>query len=221
MLCTFLMLVEQWTRSLAGSGAGAPGAGSSTLESLLTLAALAPSIALLPVAVRVLAHPGAGPLPGNAVSSVTTGLTITLGTLAVDLGLLLMRWLISGEPAPPGSGGVRFALAGLMVLITAAGLLAADRLRRIRAQAQTGALPDGVTDAPVHALRPDLFDDLATLTARALPGSGLARGVAALNRQVDSWSGTFVPDPREQGAQHRIGRLLNGIVARAAKTRLS
>lgn len=180
---------------------------------LVTVTSVAPSIALLPVAVRLFAHPKRSPLPASAAAAATTGVVVSLFWTAGGLGLLAARWLMSGSSALTGSIPARFILVGVAAAVATGMLLTTGRVRGIRA---AGC---GERARRSQAARPDLVDDLATLTARAFPGSGVARALATLNRRVDSWAATYQPEQQLGSRARRLARLISTAISRIGQTR--
>jgi hypothetical protein len=135
---------------------------------------------LAPAAVRVLAHPRGAALPARSRSGAVAGLTGALGCLLVGFATTMADRLAGGSGlGGPVAGRVLPAvLAGLALAATAvaAGLL--HGVRMTGASERRSALP----------ARPDLFDDLALLSARTLPGSPTARTLAWCNRGLDRWA---------------------------------
>jgi hypothetical protein len=159
-------------------------------------ASTAASVALLaPVTVRVLAHPSGSTMPARARAASVRGLSAVLGFLviaqvaavALQLGALAVG-VLTGTTA---ARVLALSLTGLATLATA---VAAWQLRSLRANgsapessaASSSLLSLGMPTAGLPT-RPDLLDDLALLSARALPGSPVAWGLAWLNRGLDSW----------------------------------
>jgi hypothetical protein len=211
-ICTILLLVEQQVRILSAT-AGTTSVMGSCLSTALTTAALIPSAVMLPAAIRLAAHPGQGPLPPSAATAARMWTAIALVAVAGDLVLVLGWWSASRGPAPTASTGLRIIL-GIGAAVAA--VSAAHATVTIgRSPARRHAFPG---ERPQTG-RPDLIDDLATLTALALPGSWPARGVARMNRALDAWTSAAVPVRRGAPARPRIGGLLSSAVTRLMKIR--
>lgn len=180
-VCLVALIV---TDRLTGGGA-APG---QVLHVVADLAVGMLVVLLAPVAVRVLAHPRGATLPTRSRSGAVAGLTGALGCLLVGFATTMADRLAGGS----GTGG---PVAGRVLLVVLAGLtlaataVAAGLLHGVR---MTG-IPERGSALPA---RPDLFDDLALLTARTLPGSPTARALARCNRGLDRW----VWSPRSRAA---------------------
>jgi hypothetical protein len=123
-------------------------------------------------------------MPPSATRTAIAGVIGTVGCLAIVLlAALAARLSAVGTPDAVGSPGW---LPALPVLIAGGAAAAAAQAAR-HAQAGFDRLATRTADAP-DVGRPDLLDDLATLVARALPGSLPARTGAWLNRGLDDWA---------------------------------
>lgn len=144
------------------------------------LAVLLLGVVLVPVAVRVLAHPGATGLPARSGVGASAGLVGALGCVVVGFVATMVGRLAGGTvEAAPIAG--RMILVASAVLTLAATAIAVGQLRDVRA----GTTALRRADIPA---RPDLFDDLALLSARSFPGSPAARSLAWCNRGLDRWA---------------------------------
>jgi hypothetical protein len=143
------------------------------------LAVLLLGVALVPVAVRVLAHPGATGLPARSGVGATAGLVGALGCVVVGF-VATMVGRLAGETVESAPIAGRLLLVTTAVLTLLATAVAAGRLRDVRAGTAVRR-----ADLPG---RPDLFDDLALLSARSFPGSPAARALAWGNRGLDRWA---------------------------------
>jgi hypothetical protein len=174
-------------RVVASDGAG-PLWGGGPLSVLRGIAALLLPFVLIPSVIRVLAHPSAVAMPVNTVRTTMAGVTGTLGCLLVIAPAMLVgRLLTLGGPDDVATGPLGW-LPVVPVLAAAAAALATVRLLRLARIGYARCAPRAPSGWDADAARPDLLDDLTTLIARALPGSGPARAGAWLNRGLDSWS---------------------------------
>jgi hypothetical protein len=155
--------------------------GDST-PGLVAVTAIVPLV-LAPAAVRLLAHPGDAPLPPNPDRAATIALTMALAVVAAGLALAI----VSGSAV---AGPARLAITLPVLAAVTATTASLVSLHRRLPPRRTAADPGG--------RRPDLVDDLATLTARLWPGSTPARALARLNRGLDvwGWSPRLRRDPR-------------------------
>ena len=165
------------------------------LPSPATAAVVVPLVAA-PTAIRVLAHSGPAAVPAHTVVAIRTGLKATLYLIGAGLVLVGLALLVgSSDPdaAPvPVVASVIWLIAGLGLLVSALVL-------------HSGGTAAAAAVRPVaDRARPDLFDDAATLAARAMPGSPTARGAVWLNRGLDGWAWS----PR----RHRTGFVLAAAV---------
>lgn len=209
-LFTVLVLAELPSSLLDG-----PGAGSGVRRAvavLLVAVTLLPVATLVPVGVHVLAHPRRTGLPANSAAAALAGARISLFCLAGGFGVLLARWATGGGPVHGAPVAVRVGTAVTAVTALGSGLVAAVRLRRLHASAGTREAA-----GPHRSARPDLLDDLATLSARALPGSAPARVAATLNRTVDTWA--HGPRRRRAASGDRPRGAVATAVTRIAGTR--
>lgn len=163
------------------------------------LAVLLLVVVLAPAAVRVLAHPGATGLPARSGAGASTGLVGALGCVVVGFVATMAGRLAGGT-------AVTAPIAGRLLLVTTAGLslaataVAVGQLRDVlvgAASVRRSGLP----------ARPDLFDDLALLSARTLPGSPAARALAWGNRGLDRWPWSPRRRTAAGGVRPRLGRV--------------
>jgi hypothetical protein len=164
----------------------------------LVIAAAALPVVLAPTAVRLLAHPRSAALPPQAHRTAVAGITGALSCLVAGLVALTA----SGEADDSRALAVLTALTALVTV--GAGVVAAP-LCRTRPGPRASHRP-----GPATCPRPDLFDDLALLSARAVPGSPAARGLARLNRGLDRW--TWSPRRRTSRPLGRPVRLARSAV---------
>lgn len=169
-----------WAVALADRWTAGPSV--HPLQPLADAAALLLAVFLVPVAVRVLAHPRTTPLPARTSAGVLSGLVAAVGYLVIAVVTTAVIHVFGAGGA--GGAGVsvpaRAALGALTGLTVVAGTLAGAQLYALR-----GAFSE--RRGPLAA-RPDLFDDLTLLVARTLPGGPTARSLAWLNRGLDHWS---------------------------------
>jgi hypothetical protein len=135
-------------------------------------------VVALPTLVRLLAHRAPALIPAAAARAVLAGCLSGLACMAAAL-LACTAALLA-----PGEGGISAPAGVLLLASTAAGVAATGLVLRARdLWAPALARLDHV---PATA-RPDLADELATLTASLLPGSVPARAAAWLDKGLDAW----------------------------------
>jgi hypothetical protein len=134
-------------------------------------------VVALPTLVRLLAHRGPALVPTAAARAVLAGCLSGLGCMAAALLACTAALLgaVDGIPVLAAALLVGSAFAG----IAATGLVLRARELWLPALARLEHVP--------AAARPDLADELATLTASVLPGSVPARLAAWLDRGLDAW----------------------------------
>ncbi len=134
-------------------------------------------VVALPTLVRLLAHRGPALVPAAAARAVLAGCLSGLGCMAAAL-LACTAALLGAVD------GIPVLAAALLGGSTVAGIAATGLVLRARelwlpALARLEHVP--------AAARPDLADELATLTASLFPGSVPARLAAWLDRGLDAW----------------------------------
>jgi len=135
-------------------------------------------VVALPTLVRLLAHRGPALVPAAAARAVLAGCLTGLACMAAALLACTAALLGADEDGIPRLAVV--LLAGSAVAgVAATGLVLRARELWSPALARLDRVP--------AAARPDLADELATLTASLLPGSVVARGAAWLDKGLDAW----------------------------------
>jgi hypothetical protein len=134
-------------------------------------------VVALPTLVRLLAHRGPALVPAAAARAVLAGCLTGLGCMAA--ALMACTAALSGA-----EGGVPVLAVVLLAGSAAAGVAATGLVLRAR-ELWSPALTR--LDRVPAAARPDLADEIATLTASLLPGSVPARIAAWLDKGLDAW----------------------------------
>jgi hypothetical protein len=178
--------VSFWTLSLADRWLGGGAAVTGPWQALTDVATGLLAAALIPVAIHVLAHPRATPLPPRAAASAVSGLVtavycLVTGLTVTTMGLLVNGREITGSESFGGPFPAQLLILTLTLLAAIATAVAMRQLFAVHTAARAG-------HRSTHLTRPDLADDLALLSARFLPGSPLAQGLAWANRGLDRWS---------------------------------
>ena len=175
-----------WTLNLTDRWLGGGAAATGPWQALTGVATGLLVAALIPVAIHVLAHPRATPLPPRAAASAVSGLVTAVyclmaGLTATTMGLLVNGREITGSESFGGPFPAQLLILALTLLTAIATAVAVRRLFAVHTAERSG-------HRVAHLARPDLADDLALLSARLLPGSPLAQGLAWANRGLDRWS---------------------------------
>lgn len=147
-------------------------------DAVVSCAILLLPVVALPTLVRLLAHRGPAPVPAHAARAVLAGCLAGLACMAA--ALIACAVALAGAPAGTlPSVGVTLLVACGVCGSGAAWLVLRARNLWAPAFARLERVPP--------TARPDLADELASLTATLLPGSVVARVAAWLDRGLDAW----------------------------------
>ena len=135
-------------------------------------------VVALPTLVRLLAHRGRALVPAAAARAVLAGCLSGLACMAAALLACTAALLDTDKGAVPPLATV-LLLASVVSGVVATWLVLRAHELWSPALARLESVP--------AAARPDLADELATLTASMLPGSVPARAAAWLDRGLDAW----------------------------------
>jgi hypothetical protein len=145
-------------------------------DAVVSSAILVLPVVALPTLVRLLAHRGPALTPPAAARAVLAGCLSGLACMAAALMACCGALLGAGDPPLLA---VVLLVASTVAAVVAAGLALEARDSWAPALARLERVP--------AAARPDLADEIATLTATLLPGSTLARLAAWLDKGLDAW----------------------------------
>jgi hypothetical protein len=147
-------------------------------DAVVSSAILLLPVVALPTVIRLLAHRGPAPVPAATARAVLAGCLAGLACMAAAL------LACSGALAAAPEGTPAKVATVLLGASAAAGVVAAVFVLRARdvwrpALTRLERVP--------AAARPDLVDEIASLTASLLPGGLLACSAAWFDRGLDAW----------------------------------
>jgi hypothetical protein len=183
--CGLFWALVVLTTQAAGVHDRSPWAGDP-YAGLVWLAALLTPVLVAPTLLRAVVHGGPVPAPPHAVRTIVAGSLAALVVLGVGLAVCVIA-VVSGAGSLSGDAA---GVAVLLLLVAGAGALTlAGQLLQHAHQLWAPQLSRLHRDAGSAATgRPDLLDDVATLSATLWPGSGQARLADWLDRGLDDWA---------------------------------